>query len=216
MKTFKWTTDMYINGLKWKVVFLDMNDKTLGDKLGTAQYDAKTIRVGIHLVDSGNMLIDRTTKVLMHEMGHAYMHTMPIEETLDASSQSEYIANVWETAYLYSEYANEIIKEMHKAWLKYKKDTQKVVPIVSNTPKTTPDMVVNTQTNEVLDVEFLANVAQTNKHVINDDEFDRIVDKAVEEMLKKAEIVVKMPQTSVTEEDDKSEEKAEKDKLVIN
>lgn len=87
---------------------------------------------------------------------------------------------------------------------------------MSNTPKTTPDMVVNTQTNEVLDVEFLANVAQTNKHVINDDEFDRIVDKAVEEMLKNAEIVVKMPQTSVTEEDDKSEEKAEKDKLVTN
>lgn len=87
---------------------------------------------------------------------------------------------------------------------------------MSNTPKTTPDMVVNTQTNEVLDVEFLANVAQTNKHVINDDEFDRIVDKAVEEILKNAEIVVKMPQTSVTEEDDKSEEKAEKDKLVIN
>lgn len=73
---------------------MDMEDKSLESKLGFSRYHDKTIYVGIHETNTGHMLLDRTAKVLMHEIGHAYMHSLPIEECFDASSQSEYIANV--------------------------------------------------------------------------------------------------------------------------
>lgn len=131
-KDFKYTTHMYVEGWKWTVNFLHNENKVFRNQLGYADYTSKTIVVAVQAVNhNGKMFIDRTAKILMHELGHAHMHTLPLHEYHDFESKSEEVANLWENAYLYSKYVDEIVNEANKVWKQWgKKET--VVEVKTN------------------------------------------------------------------------------------